>query len=527
MPRPNVLVTDPIAQEGIDFLQREADVDVRLRPSPDELLKLIPGYDALVVRSETKVTAEVIAGADRLRVVGRAGSGVDNIDLDAATQRGVVVVNAPTGNTISAAEHAVALMLALARNVPQGHASLRAGRWERQQLLGTELRGKTLGIIGLGQVGVEVAGRARGMEMRVIAQDPYVSAERAQSLGVELVSLDELLAQSDIISLHVRLTPQTYDLLGEEQLAKVKPGVRIINTARGELIDEAALIRALDDGRVAGAGIDVFRQEPPGESPLLTHDRILVTPHLGALTSEAQERAAVDVAEQVLAVLRGEPARYAVNAPLVSPETMDVLWPYLDVAERAASLATQLCEGQLAGVEIEYLGEIGAHDTTPLRAASIKGLLAPVSSENITIVNAGLVAEHRGLRITERTGPSTDYPNLISVRVETDHGSTLVRGTAFHDGTHIVGVGDYAVDIPPGEGYLLICENVDRPGMIGEVGMLLGRHSVNIRLMHVSPPLEEGGMAMMVLRLGESVPDDALRELEGVPDLHSAHLVKI
>src|SRR3990170_2930946 len=321
---PKVLVTDPIAQDGIDLLAREVEVDVKVRPSPDELVRLIAGYDALVVRSETKVTKEVIEAGARLQVIGRAGMGVDNIDLETATRRGVVVVNAPTGNTISAAEHTIALMLALARHLPEAHASLRSGRWERQRFLGSELRGKTLGLIGLGQVGSEVARRARGLDMRVVAHDPYVSAERAQSMGAELLSQDELLEQSDFISLHVALTSTNRDLLGDQQLRRVKRGAYVINTARGELIDEAALVRAIPE--------------------------------------EARERFAVDVAEEVLPALRGEPARYAVNAPLVSPETMEVLRPFLDVAERTASLATQLCEGQLTGVELEYLGEIANHD---------------------------------------------------------------------------------------------------------------------------------------------------------------------
>ena len=523
---PKVLVTDAIAQDGIDLLSREAEVDVRLRPSPEELLGLIPNYEALVVRSETKATAEVIAAGEKLQVIGRAGVGVDNIDLDAATERGVVVVNAPLGNTISAAEQTIALMLALARRLPEAYASLKAGRWERQQFVGVELRGKTLGVVGLGQVGSEVARMARGLEMRVVSYDPYVPPERAQGLSVELLSLDELLQQSDFITLHVSLTPATRDLLGEKQLRKVKPGVRVINTARGELIDETALINAIDDGRVAGAAIDVFREEPPGDSPLLTHDRIIVTPHLGASTEEAQERVAVDVAEQVLAVLRGEPARYAVNAPLVSAETMKVLRPYLDVAERIASLATQLCEGQLRAVELEYLGEIANHDVTPLKAAAIKGLLAPVTEENVTIVNANLVAEQRGLRITERTGPSEDYPNLLSVRLTTDEGVTTVAGTAFQDGTHIERVNDFWVDIPPGDGYLLFCANVDRPGMVGVVGTFLGQHDINISFMRLGREAVRG-RALMVLGLDDEMSPELLQELEAIPDLHSARLAKI
>jgi D-3-phosphoglycerate dehydrogenase len=523
---PKVLVTDPIAQEGIDMLQREADVDVRLRPSPDELVQLIAGCDALVVRSETKVTREVIAAGERLQVIGRAGSGVDNIDTDAATERGVLVVNAPTGNIISAAEHTIALMLTLARHVPEAFESLRAGRWERQRFVGVELRGKTLGVVGLGQVGTEVARRARGMEMRVIAHDPYIMTERAQSLGVEAVSFDELLQQADFITLHTRLTDANRDMIGEEQLRKVKPNVRIINTARGELIDEAALLRALDEGRVAGAGIDVFREEPPGESPLLTHDKVIVTPHLGALTEEAQERVAVDVAEEVLAVLRGEPARYAVNAPFVSPEAMQVLRPYLAAAEKTASLATQLSEGQLRAVELVYEGDIADLDVTPLKAAAIKGLLAPVSGENVTIVNANLVAERRGLVITQRTGPAQDYPNLITVRLTTDDTTTTVSGTAFHDGVHIERVRDFLVDIPPGDTFLLFCENLDRPGMVAAVGGVLAEHDINISSMRLGRE-HVRGRALMVLGLDDPVSADLLQQLEALPDIYSARVAKV
>jgi D-3-phosphoglycerate dehydrogenase len=316
-------------------------------------------------------------------------------------------------------------------------------------------------------------------------------------------------------------------MLGDEQFARMKRGVRIINTARGELIDDAALLRALDSGRVAGAALDVFRQEPPGESPLLSHEGIVATPHLGALTEEAQERAALDVAEEVLAVLRGDPARYAVNAPLVSAETLEVLRPFFDVAEKAASLATQLCEGQLSGVEIEYLGELANHDVTPLKAAAIKGLLAPISDENVTIVNANHIAEHRGLRISERKAPAEDYANLIVINLTTEEGNVAVAATAFHDGTHIVRVNEYSIDIPPGDGFLLICENVDRPGMVHAVSGVLAQHEINIKLMHVSPPAREGGLAMMVLRVDGSVPPDMLRAIEKLPDIHSAHLAKL
>lgn len=523
-----ILVSDPVAQDGVDALSAEAEVDVRTGMSSQELIEAIGEYEGIVVRSETKVTREVIESGRRLRVIGRAGVGVDNIDLEAATERGIVVVNAPLGNTISAAEHTIGLMLALSRHIPSAYASLKSGEWKRSRFLGVEVRGKTLGIVGLGQVGSEVARRARGLEMNVIAHDPFVSEERAHVLGVEMVPFEEVLRRSDYISLHAVLTPATERVLGEEQFKMMKPSVRIINTARGGLIDEEALYRAVEEGRVAGAAIDVFPKEPPPpDSPVLRSERIIVTPHLGASTTEAQERVAVDVARQVLAVLRGEPAAYSVNAPLIDPETMSVIGPYLTVAERVASLATQLFAGQMGNVEVEYLGEIGHHDVTPLRAAVIKGLLSPVSEENVTIVNASLVAEQRGLKITERMGPVEEpYANLIEVRVTATEGTVKVAGTTAHDGPHVVLINDFWVDIPPGDGYLLLCENLDRPGMVGAVGTVLGQHDLNISFMRLGRQ-EARGRALMVIGMDDDIPPEALHELEAIPDLYSARVVKV
>jgi len=522
-----VLVTDPIAQDGINALAAQAEVDVRLGISPEELKGIIGEYDALVVRSETKVTASIIEAATKLEVIGRAGAGVDNIDIEAATQRGIVVVNAPLGNSVSAAEHAIALMLALSRHIPQANASLKSGKWNRKGFMGVEVRGKTLGIIGLGQIGSEVARRARGLEMQVIACDPFVSPERAQVLKVEIVSLEDLLGRSDYIGVHTVLTPQTKGLIGEKELGMVKPGVRIVNVARGGIVDEEALYKAVEEGRVAGAAVDVFSKEPPeADNILLKSDRIIVTPHLGASTAEAQERVALDVAEQITAIFRGEPPQYSVNAPLVPPETMAVIGPYLDVATRVASLATQLSDGQLSSVDVEYLGEIADHDVTPLKAAVIKGLLEPVSEENVTIVNANLVAEHRGLRINEKKGSYEGiYTNLIRVQAVTSEGTTTVAGTMGHDGTHIVLINEYWLDVHPGDGYLLICENVDRPGMIGTIGMILGEHRININSMRVSG--DQRGRAMMVLGLGSPANDEVIGEIAAVPDVFSARQAKI
>jgi D-3-phosphoglycerate dehydrogenase / 2-oxoglutarate reductase len=345
---------------------------------------------------------------------------------------------------------------------------------------------------------------------------------------VEIVSFEDLLKRADFISLHTTLTADTRSLIGEEQLKLVKPSARIINTARGPLIDEEALCRAIDEGRLAGAAIDVFAQEPPPpDSPLLKNDRILVTPHLGASTTEAQERVAVDVAEQIVSIFKGEPALYAVNAPLIAAETMSVIAPYLEVAVKTASLATQLSEGQLGKIEIEYLGEIANLDVTPLKAAVIRGLLSPVSEENVTIVNANLVAEHRGLRITERKGPYEGiYANLISVRLTTTAGTTTVAGTMAHDGPHVVSLNDYWVDIPPDDVYLLICENEDRPGIIGFIGSYLGQHDVNISFMRVGRE-KVRGRAVMVLGLDDSVTAAQLEEIQRLPHIFSARLARI
>ncbi len=523
-----ILVADPIAQDGIDILTRDADVDVRTGLAVDELLRIVGDYAALVVRSETKVTADVFAAGKQLQAVGRAGVGVDNIDLNAATERGVIVVNAPLGNTISAAEHAVGLMLSLARHIPDANASLKNGEWKRSKFVGVELRGKTLGVVGLGQVGSEVARRAKGLDMNVVAYDPFVSPDRAAVLGVELApTLDDVVSRADFLTLHTVLTAQTKHLIGGEQLKHAKESLRVINTARGDLIDLDALVAAVDEGRIAGAAIDVFPNEPPDmAAPVLHNDKIIVTPHLGASTAEAQERVAVDVALQILAILRGEPAQYAVNAPMIAKETMTVIAPYIPVAEKVASLATQLAAGQMGNIEIEYLGEIAQHDTTALRAAVIKGLVAPISEENVTIVNANLIAENRGMKIVERKGPGEDvYANLIRVHLHTSEGGTDVTGTVAHDGPHIVAINDFWVDIPPGDGWLLLCENQDQPGMIGAVGTFMGEHDINISFMRVGRTGVRG-KALMAVGLDDPISPDQIQKLTAIPNILSARVTR-
>jgi D-3-phosphoglycerate dehydrogenase / 2-oxoglutarate reductase len=523
-----VLVCDPIASDGIEALRRAgAEVDVRTGLPPDRLRNAVAGYDALVVRSETKITRDILEAATGLQVVGRAGVGVDNIDLDAATEKGVVVVNAPTGNITSAAEHAMALMLSLSRHIPAANASLKHGRWERSRFLGLEVRGKVLGIVGLGQVGSEVARRAKGLEMHVVAHDPFVSEERARVLGVDLVSMEELLQTSDFVTVHTTLTEGTKKLIGEDELRMMKNSARIINTARGGVVDELALERALHEGWIAGAALDVFEKEPVTEHPLFELDNVVVTPHLGASTAEAQERVALDVAEQIEAVLKGEPARYAVNAPLIPPETFTYLAPYVPVASKVGALAVQLHQGHLGEIEISYSGDIAHHDTTPLKAALLRGILAPISDEYVNVVNVDIIAQRRGMSITEIHGPTHEiYSNLVTVRLKSKEVETSVAGTVAHDGPHIVSIDDFWVDIPPSEGYLLLCENKDRPGMIGAVGTLMGKFGVNISFMNVGRH-EKSGIALMVLALDDTLSPEQIGRVKEIPGILGVKLARL
>ena len=523
-----ILICDPIAEDGLAiFRDAGLDVEVKTGMKPEELKKTVNGFDALVVRSETKITQEVLDATSHLQVVGRAGVGVDNIDVAAATEKGVVVVNAPTGNTSSAAEHAIALMLALARRIPEANASLKSGKWERSKFLGLEVRDKTLGIIGLGQVGSEVARRARGLEMNVLAYDPFVPEDRARNLGVDLATMDELLAKSDFVTVHTTLSEGTRSLIGADEMAKMKPTARIINTARGGIVNEEALAEAIEAGKIAGAAIDVFETEPVTEHPLFGLDSVVVTPHLGASTAEAQERVAMDVAHQIVAVLNGEPARWAVNAPLIDPETYQYLAPYVPVAQKIGLLAVQLHKGQLNQVEIDYAGDITQHDLTPLKAAVIGGILSNVSEEHVNVVNVDLIAERRGMQLTQVHSPTHEiYANLITVRLKSAEGETEVAGTVAHDGPHIVSIEDYWVDVPPSEGYLLLCDNRDRPGMIGAVGTLMGEFGVNISFMNVDRD-EKTGEALMVICLDDALTEEQterVRQVEGIIDVRQARI---
>lgn len=522
-----VLVADPIAEEGLEILRKQFDVDVRLGLKPEELIDLMGEYDALMVRSETKVTEEVIEAGGRLQVIARAGVGIDNINVDAATQRGIVVVNAPTANTISAAEHTVALMFALARHVPQAHTSLKGGAWLRKNFIGVEVGNKKLGIIGLGNVGSEVARRVKGLRMKVIGYDPFVSSDYANNLGVELVSLEDLLKQSDFITLHVPLTKGAKGIIGAKELSLVKPTVRFINCARGGLIDEEALLQAIEEGRVAGAAIDVFSKEPPKDNPLLKSDKIIVTPHLGASTAEAQTGVAVAVAEQVIAVLEGHSARYAVNAPLIPPETVAVLAPFAEVASRIGRVAAQLAEGQMSSLDIRYDGEIANYDLTALKAAVLGGLLEEISEERINVVNANYIAQRRGLAVTEHKNPLCEnYTSLITVSVDTSAGTTTVAATVLRGELHIVRVNNYWIDLVPKGGYFLFSDHRDRPGLIGAVGMVTANADINISSMQLSR-LKPRGQALMVLELDEPLGEEQIQQILSIPDVYTAKVVKL
>jgi D-3-phosphoglycerate dehydrogenase len=522
-----ILVTEKIDEAGLELLRREAQVDVCLGLTPAQLLEVISEYDALLVRSATKVTAEVLAAGTRLKVVGRAGVGYDNIDVDAATQRGIVVVNARGASSIAVAEHTMALMLALARHIPQAYTSLRRGEWRRGDFVGVELRDKTLGLIGLGRIGAEVAKRAIAFEMRVLAYDPFVSTEHARRLGVTLVSLDELLAQADFVSLHTPLTKDTRRLINAAALARMKPGARLINTARGELVDSQALLEALERGHLAGAALDVFDVEPPPLGPLILHDRVIAVPHLGASTEEAQVAVAIEVAGHVLAALRGEPTPGAVNLPYVLPEAMQTLRPYMRLAEALGRFQSQLRHERLESIELVYHGEIAEHDTTPLTAAALMGLLDEISEERVNLVNATVVARRFGLRVEERrsSSPQGNFTNLVEMTVRADSQSYTVAGTVWQGEPRIVRIDEYWVNFEP-SGNLLITRHRDRPGLIGRVGTILGNADVNISEMQVGRRVRRGE-ALMILRVDEEIPPEAEREIRAIPDIWSVQQVKL
>jgi D-3-phosphoglycerate dehydrogenase len=518
-----ILIADSIAEEGIKFLRTSTHVDVKTKLSTEQLKEIIGDYDALIVRSQTQVRAEIIELGKKLKVIGRAGVGIDNIDVDAATRQGIVVVNAPTGNTVAAAEHTIALMLAMARNVPQANSHLKSGKWQREEMIGNELRNKILGIVGLGNVGSEVAKRAQAFEMRVVAHDPFVSKDYAGNLKVDLLSLDQLLREADFISLHVPLTATTKNLIGSKELEKLKTTARIINCARGGLIDEVAIVKAVRTGRIAGAAFDVFEKEPITDSPLFAEERIIVTPHLGASTIEAQASIARDIADEILAVLQGRFSKYAVNAPHIAPE----LAPFMKVATTIGNLASQLMEGQIKSTHITYSGGVANYDCNTIKMALISGLLQRASEETVNLVNAGFIAAQRGLKISEeKEATCQNYSNLLTLEVNTNIGSTTISGTVRDSEIHIVQFNDFWMDIVPSGGYFLFCDHVDQPGLVGTIGNITGKADINISSMHLSR-LQPRGKALMILALDEPLGEEHLQEILTLPGIYSAKAAKL
>jgi D-3-phosphoglycerate dehydrogenase / 2-oxoglutarate reductase len=530
MTPPKVLIADSISQRGVDELSRghALEVTVKTGLSERELIDLIPSFSALIVRSQTKVTAAILNAGAKLRVVGRAGVGVDNVDVETATRRGVVVLNAPGGNTVSTAEHAFSLLLSVARKIPQADANVRGNKWDKKNFEGVELYNKTLGIIGMGRIGSELSRRAIAFGMRVVAYDPYLSAARARSLQVELVdALDDLLTSADFISLHTPLTAETRNILDEARLQKTKRGVRVINCARGGLIDEAALLKALQDGHVAGAALDVFEAEPlPIDSPLRSAPNLVLTPHLGASTAEAQESVGIEIAQSIRAVLLEGTIRNAVNMPNLDAKTLAIIGPHLRFGEKLGRFLSQIAPKRADSININYSGKVNEVDTTAITRAVLKGFLQLAGGSEVNEVNAPAFAETLGLKVSEsRLSAPGDYTDMLELSAGGE-GKTVSVGGAFFGATpRIVSINSRPVEARP-HGVVLVLENTDRPGMVGRIGTLLGDHGVNIATMSLSRN-QAGGTALTVLNLDTAPSEELLTKIRASEDIHSAQVIQL
>ncbi len=541
-----VLVTDPLAEEGIRLLQdsnRDSEitsgaasssrsrisVDVKTKLSPEQLKETIGQYDGLVVRSGTQVTGEVLGHAKKLKVIGRAGAGLDNIDLETASKLGVVVMNAAGGNTVSTAEHTMSMILSLARRIPQACASLKSGEWDRSSFRGVELYGKTLGIIGMGRIGSEVAKRALSFGMRLLVYDPFLSEERVRELeAAPVASMEEVLRKSDFITVHTPLSEETKGLIGDKEIALMKKGVRIINCARGGIVEEKALAEAIRSGHVAGAALDVFEKEPPpASSELLNLPQVVVTPHLGGSTEEAQSSVAREIAVSVRDYLLGRGIRNAVNVPSVDAEMLKLIEPYLRLIERLGALQAQLVEGRVKEVRIRYIGEMIRWDVAPLTIAFVKGLLTPALQETVNYVNAAVIAKERGIKVIEsKASEGADFANLIDTVVETDQGEARVQGTLFtRTDPRIVRINDFRVEAVPA-GSMLLVKNQDSPGMIGRVGTALGERGINIGFMTFGRKTE-GGEALLLLNLDQAPSAEDLAQIRKLPRVLEVKLIKL
>jgi D-3-phosphoglycerate dehydrogenase / 2-oxoglutarate reductase len=523
-----ILVSDDVSESGLEPLRTAGfTVEKKTGLSPDALIELIGSYDGLVVRSETKVTSKIMDAATRLRAIGRAGVGVDNIDVPSATARGIVVMNAPDGNTMTTAEHTIAMLLSLARNVPQGNASLKAGKWDRKKYVGVELLGKTLGVVGLGRIGKVVSARARSFGMQVVAYDPFVAPEQARDLDIEIGSLEDVFARADFLTVHTPLTPETRGIIGPKAFSQMKKGVRIVNCARGGLIDERALYDAIKEGIVAGAAVDVFEQEPPpNDHPLLTLDQVIVTPHLGASTKEAQEGVAVTVAEQLRDYLSTGALRGAVNVPAMGAQELNALRPYLALAERLGRFQAQLIDEAVREVKIEYAGDLAERDAAPVTRAFLAGLLRNVSAR-VNVVNALLIAEERGISVTTSYKKGHAEPlNVIQTHVITVSGERTVAGALFNqiDG-RITEIDGFRIEAIP-SGNMLVMHNRDVPGVIGKVGTVLGENGINISRFHLGRR-ERGGEAMAVIETDARLDNKVLETLRSSENVVYARQIEL
>ncbi len=523
-----VLVSDNISPKGVEILKKAGlQVDVKTGMKPEELKACIGGYQGLIIRSATKVTAEIIDAATDLKVIGRAGSGLDNVDRIAASKKGIVVMNTPGGNTITTAEHAVAMLFSAARLIPQATASMKAGKWEKKKFMGVELLNKKLGIIGLGNIGTQVAKRALGLEMYVIAYDPFLSEDKAKALGIKKVSLDELFVQSDFITIHSPLTPETKGLINAVTIAKMKDGVRIINCARGGIVNEQDLYGAIKSGKVAAAALDVLEKEPPENNPLLTLDNVVCTPHLGASTEEAQENVALAVAEQIADYLLQGVIRNAVNFPSIPSDQIPRLQPYISLAEKLGEFASNIVEGGATEITVEYRGEASEINAAPVTIAAIKGYLTPILLETVNFVNAPFIAKERGVEVKEtKSGDAGDYYSMIALRIRTKDKETYLAGTLFsRRDPRIVLIDGFKVEIVP-EGELLLIYNNDKPGVIGNLGTLLGNNHINIARMHFGRE-SAGGMAISVISIDATATPEIIEQIRKLPNILSVTRISL
>ena len=524
-----VLISDPLSNRGLEILGKAKNLkyDIKSGLPPEELKKIIPEYDAIIVRSETKLKAEIIEAGDRLKVIGRAGIGLDNVDLPAATKKGIVVMNTPQENAIAAAEHTIAMMLSISRKIPQATSSMKAGKWEKKKFMGVELYNKTLGIIGIGVIGSIVADRARGLKMKVVTYDPYISKEVAEKKGVDLVSLDELLNRSDFISVHTPLTDETRNIINKNTFRKMKDGVILINCARGGIINEKDLYDAIKEGKVAGAALDVFEKEPAIGNPLFELEQVISTPHLGASTGEAQENVSIAIAQQIVDYLMLGEARNAVNIPMVSPDILPFLRPYLRLGEKLGSFLGQISNYAIDEVLIEYHGEVIEYGTKPITIAVLKGLLTPFVGETVNFVNAQVMAKERGMRLTESTSTEAeDFASLIAITTRSKMEQHYIAGTLFgRKELRIVKLNDFFIEAIP-EGYILLVNNYDRPGVIGNIGTALGTRNINIATMQFGRD-RMGGNAISLLHLDAPLPTGMLGEILRLPNIISVRQIQL